>query len=87
MNRIQREDPEMAAAWAGSIGDENMRNNALSNVFSQWQRMDPEGARAAAAASALPDNMKQRFSGQGGEELHNSRIDNPVFRTRTLGGG
>ena len=56
--------PELAAQWAGRIGDEQMRFNQMENVARSWMNVDENAARAWIAQSPLPDERKKQFLGR-----------------------
>jgi hypothetical protein len=39
-------DPAAAADWAGTLGDQNMRNQALRQVSTSWFEREPDAAEA-----------------------------------------
>ena len=60
-NELDGSDPQMAAEWAGSIADDQMRSETLNGVARSWIRRDPEGARAWLPASGLSSEQQERI--------------------------
>ncbi|HJM65416.1 MAG: hypothetical protein CMP31_04535 [Roseibacillus sp.] len=52
-NEIDGSDPQMAAEWAGSIANDEIRTETLNGVAHSWIRKDPEEARAWLPNSGL----------------------------------
>ena len=64
-NTVTSRDPEGAATWAATVGDDNKRENAVRNVYQQWKRTDETAAnRWLAATPALSDDAKKRIGGK-----------------------
>ena len=60
-NELDGSDPQMAAEWAGSIADDQMRSETLNGVARSWIRRDPEGARAWLPGSGLSGDQQERI--------------------------
>ncbi len=60
-NELDGSDPQMAAEWAGSIADDQMRSETLNGVARSWIRRDPEGARAWLPSSGLSGDQQERI--------------------------
>ncbi len=64
-NTVTPRDPEGAATWAATVGDENKRENAVRAVYQQWKRNDESAAnRWLAGSAALSDDAKKRIGGK-----------------------
>ena len=68
---LAREDPTAAIAWAETIGDEQLRIEALSQVAESWYRRDQTAATTWLEASELPPETQQAVletstTGRGG---------------------
>ena len=50
----------MAAEWAGSIANEEMRSQALNGVARSWIRKNPEEARSWLPNSGLSAEQQER---------------------------
>ena len=57
-------DPEAAAQWAVSIGNETMRNSQVESILGNWLKNNPAGATAWINTSPLPDEMKTKLLSQ-----------------------
>ena len=60
-NELDGSDPQMAAEWAGSIANDQMRSETLNGVARSWIRRDPEGARAWLPGSGLSGDQQERI--------------------------
>ena len=60
-NELDGSDPQMAAEWAGSIADDQMRSETLNGVARSWIRRDPEGARAWLPGSGHSGDQQERI--------------------------
>jgi hypothetical protein len=58
-NAISRRDPASAFQWAQSIGQENVRFDALGRVVEHWREQDPDAAKAA--VDSLPAALQERL--------------------------
>ena len=67
LGEVAEKDPVQAASLALSLGDQQMRNYALSSVLSQWAQHDPKAALSWASSIANPkqreDATAQAFRG------------------------
>ena len=59
-NEVDSSDPSMAAEWAGSIANEEMRSQALNGVARSWIRKNPEEARSWLPNSGLSAEQQER---------------------------
>lgn len=59
-NEVDGTDPGMAAEWAGSIANEEIRSEALNGVARSWIRKNPEEARAWLPNSGLSADQQER---------------------------
>ena len=59
-NQLDGSDPQMAAEWAGSIANDEIRTETLNNVARSWIRRDPGEARAWLPNSGLPAEQQER---------------------------
>ena len=70
--RVSREDPVVAMEWAGSISDEQLRQEVTVEVAQDWYRIDRAAAEEWIATSNLSDEQvnevtsTQRGDGGGG---------------------
>jgi hypothetical protein len=55
-----REDPALAAEWAGSIANEEMRNDTMQSVARSWLRSDADAAKAWLPNSGLTQEAQQK---------------------------
>ena len=53
--------PELAAPWAETLTDQNIRNSQIENVARHWLENDRSAAEAWLAKVNLPDDRKQRL--------------------------
>ena len=60
-NEIDGSDPQMAAEWAGSIANDEIRMETLNGVAHSWIRKDPEEARAWLPNSGLSTEQQGRI--------------------------
>jgi len=60
-NEIDGSDPQMAAEWAGSIANDEIRLETLNGVAHSWIRKDPEEARAWLPNSGLSAEQQGRI--------------------------
>jgi hypothetical protein len=58
---VDGSDPQIAAEWAGSIQNEEMRIDTLNAVARSWVRSEPEEARAWLPNSGLPAEQQERI--------------------------
>jgi hypothetical protein len=56
--RIATSDPQTAAQWAETIGNERMRNSQIESIVRNWLNTDSSGAKTWISASSLPDEIK-----------------------------
>jgi hypothetical protein len=56
--KLTRDDPEKAFAWAAAVPDERARKNALGYAYKAWFKMEPEAARAALDAAELSEEHR-----------------------------
>ena len=59
-NQLDGSDPQMAAEWAGSIDNDEIRAETLNNVARSWIRRDPGEARAWLPTSGLSAEQQER---------------------------
>jgi hypothetical protein len=59
-NELDGSEPRVAADWAGTIRDEQVRLETLSGVARSWIRSDPEEARAWLPSSGLPAEQQEQ---------------------------
>ncbi len=59
-NQLDGSDPQMAAEWAGSIDNDEIRSETLNNVARSWIRSDPGEARAWLPNSGLSSEQQER---------------------------
>lgn len=60
-NELDGSDPQMAAEWAGSIANDEIRSETLNGVARSWIRRDPEEARAWLPSSGLSAEQQERI--------------------------
>ncbi len=60
-NELDGSDPQMAAEWAGSIANDEIRSETLNGVARSWIRRDPEEARAWLPSSGLSTEQQERI--------------------------
>jgi hypothetical protein len=61
VNDLAYSSPELAAPWAETIGDENMRYGQIENIARHWLEIDRPTAEAWLTKVSLPDDRKQRL--------------------------
>ena len=59
---VLRQDPEGAMAWAGTITDEQQRQQTMVSLGRDWLRRDATAAQNWIAQSELPQALKDRFA-------------------------
>ncbi len=59
-NELDGSEPRVAADWAGTISDEQIRLETLSGVARSWIRSDPEEARTWLPSSGLPAEQQEQ---------------------------
>jgi hypothetical protein len=59
-NELDGSEPRVAADWAGTIRDEQVRLETLSGVARSWIRSDPEEARTWLPSSGLPAEQQEQ---------------------------
>ena len=64
VSQLAYSSPELAAPWAETLTDENLRNNQIENVARRWLETDRPAAEAWLAKVNLPDDRKQRLLGK-----------------------
>lgn len=57
-NRAKEDDPEAAFAWAASVQDDKLRNDAAKGVIKSWAAVDRLAAQQAVEESSLPADQK-----------------------------
>ncbi|MBB08057.1 MAG: hypothetical protein CMN03_07310 [Roseibacillus sp.] len=60
-NELDGSDPQMAAEWAASIANDEIRSETLNGVARSWIRRDPEEARAWLPSSGLSAEQQERI--------------------------
>ena len=60
--RISARDPEGAATWAITIGDEKTRTSAVENVARGWLKKDANAARKwIQATPSISEEVRERL--------------------------
>ncbi len=61
VGRVAYSSPELAAPWAETLTDQNLRNSQIENVARHWLENDRPAAEAWLAKVNLPEDRKQRL--------------------------
>jgi hypothetical protein len=63
--RIFSSDPQNAAAWIETIGNQNLRETQLESIVVGWLHTDPAAAAAWLSHSSLSPEARARLLSQG----------------------
>jgi hypothetical protein len=63
--RVVSSEPQTAAAWAETIGNQNVREAQLESIVVAWLHTDPTSAAAWLSHSSLSAEARARLLSQG----------------------